>query len=166
MRRSTIALIAGLTTAAGAGAPGVGLAHVTVSPDSAVAGGYQVLRFGVGHGCDGQATTELRIELPPGVQAARPQAKPGWRERVEGPPEHPTAVVWAGGRLPADRFDEFLILLKAPDAAGRVVLPAIQRCGAQESRWSDPPGPDGQRSPRPAPVLRLTPPEPQPEHHH
>lgn len=136
-------------------APCPALAHVTVTPDTAVAGGYQVLRVGVGHGCAGQATTELRIELPAGVQAARPQPKPGWREHVEGPADAPTAVVWTG-RLPADRFDEFLILLHAPMAPGRILLPAIQRCGATEERWAEPPGADGQRPQRPAPVVTLT----------
>lgn len=136
-------------------APFSALAHVTVTPDTAAAGGYQVLRFGVGHGCDGQATTELRIELPTGVQAARPQPKPGWRERVEGPADAPTAVVWTG-RLRADRFDEFLILLHAPKTPGRLLLPAIQRCGATEQRWAEPPNADGQRAQRPAPVLTLT----------
>ena len=50
-----LALAAGLVAAADAAQ-----AHVVIQP-KAVPSGYQVLRFVVGHGCDGQATTRVSM---------------------------------------------------------------------------------------------------------
>ena len=44
---------------------GPALAHISVEPAQAPAGASQVIRFRVGHGCDGKPTTGLRVELPP-----------------------------------------------------------------------------------------------------
>lgn len=159
-----------LLGAAGAmlAAAGPALAHVAVDPKAATAGAYQVLRFGVGHGCDGQATTALRIELPPGVAGAHPQPKPGWTLAVErGPDGDARAVVWRG-RLEADQYDEFLIHARLPATPGPLALPAVQTCGAVEARWTDIPAPGGPRPARPAPLVTLTPSDadPAPAHHH
>lgn len=119
----TLALAAGLAVASAAHA------HVTIQPATAPVGAYQVLRFGVGHGCgDISATTALRVEIPAGVTVARPQPKPGWTLEIERAGAAVTAVVWRGV-LPADQFDEFVVLTKLPDAAGPLAFPAIQKIG-------------------------------------
>lgn len=149
----TLLAAAAVLTAGGA------QAHVSVQPTTSTAGSYQVLRFGVGHGCDGAATTALRIEIPPGVSLANPQPKPGWRLKVEhagGPSAPVTAIVWTGG-LPADRFDEFLILAKLPSAGGPLAFPAIQSCGGKQNRWEEIPAPGAARPQHPAPLVTLTP---------
>lgn len=153
----SLKLAAALVAAAGPAA-----AHVAIQPQTAVAGTYQVLRFAVGHGCGDQPTTALRIELPTGVQTARPQPKPGWRVAVARDGERPVAVSWQGGPLPADQFDEFLILVRLPAEASSLAFPAIQSCGARETRWVEPTPPGGPRPRQPAPILRLTPPAPTP----
>lgn len=148
-----------LTATVGVLFAGAASAHVSLQPTSAVAGGYQVLRFGVGHGCDGHATTALRIEIPAGVSVARPQPKPGWRLSVETAPgraETISAIVWKG-RLAADRFDEFLILTKLPAVEGRLAFPAVQSCGATKTRWVEIANPNGVRPEHPAPSLTLSP---------
>jgi len=151
------------------------LAHVGVTPKAADAGSYQVLRFGVGHGCEDQATTALRIEIPPGVLSARPQPKPGWTLQIERSSAEGSAVAsvtWRGA-LPADQFDEFLIQVHLPDRPGPLAFPAVQSCGAAEVRWTEPASPSGERPKRPAPTVLLVPasgeamvPTPPAMHHH
>lgn len=131
-------------------------AHVTVQPQQAQAGAYQVLRFGLGHGCDAKPTTSLTVVIPEGVVTARPQPKPGWRLLAERAGERVSAVRWTG-HLPADQFDEFLILVKLPAGAGPLAFPAIQTCGATEVRWDQPLSPGRPRPKHPAPVLNLSP---------
>jgi len=156
----TLALAAALATAAPA------LAHVTVQPAQAMTGAYQVLRFGVGHGCgDKFATTALRIEVPAGVTVARPQPKPGWKLEIVRSGEAVTAVVWKGG-LPPDQFDEFVLLTKLPAAAGPLAFPAIQSCGREENRWTETAAPGAPRPKFPAPSVTLVPAAPEGGHDH
>jgi uncharacterized protein YcnI len=145
-------------TAALVAVAGPAAGHVAIQPQTAVAGTYQVLRFAVGHGCGDQPTTALRIELPGGVQTARPQPKPGWRVSVAHDGKRPISVSWEGGPLPADQFDEFLILARLPAEMSNLTFPAIQSCGALETRWVEPTPSGGPRPRQPAPILRLTPP--------
>jgi uncharacterized protein YcnI len=128
-------------------------AHVSVQPAEATAGGFQVLRFGVGHGCAGKPTTALTLQIPPSVTSAHPQPKPGWTLTIEHPkdaPDRVSAVTWRGD-LPADEFDEFLIHVRLPAEAGRLAFPAIQACGAETVRWT------GETGGAPAPVVVLDP---------
>jgi len=142
------------------------LAHVTVQPAQAATGAYQVLRFGVGHGCgDTAGTTALRVEIPAGVTVARPQPKPGWTLEIVRSGEAVTAVVWRG-RLPPDQFDEFVVLTKLPAAAGPLAFPAIQSCGGAQNRWTETPSPDAPRPKYPAPTLTLVPAAPEGGHDH
>ena len=151
----TVGLAAVLTLAAAPAAS----AHVSVTPKAADADSYQVLRFGVGHGCEDQATTALRIEIPPGVVSARPQPKPGWTLQIErgGAEGKAVASVTWRGALPADQYDEFLIQVRLPDEPGPLAFPAVQSCGAAEVRWTEPSPPSGERPKRPAPTVLLTP---------
>lgn len=137
------------TAALLAALPGAALAHVTVTPTDAPPGAYQVLRFGVGHGCrDTQATTALRIVLPEGLGAARPQPKPGWTLKMDK-----GAVTWEGN-LPPDQYEEFLILVRLPATPGPLAFPATQTCGGGVVRWDQP----GGANPAPRIILAPTPP--------
>lgn len=141
-------------------------AHVTVQPATAAAGAYQVLRFGVGHGCgDKAATTALRVEIPPGVTVARPQPKPGWKLEIVRAGEAVSAVVWRGS-LPPDQFDEFVVLAKLPAASGPLAFPATQACGVDENRWTESPSPGAPRPKFPAPTVILVPAAPEGGHDH
>lgn len=59
------------------------LAHVTVQPSDAAADSYAHLTFTVPHGCNGSATTVLRIRLPEGILSVKPQMKPGWKVDIK-----------------------------------------------------------------------------------
>ena len=59
------------------------VAHVTVQPETAVAGSYFEARFTVPHGCSGAATVALRIKIPEGVTSVKPQMKPGWHVDIK-----------------------------------------------------------------------------------
>ncbi|MBI1197895.1 MAG: DUF1775 domain-containing protein [Phenylobacterium sp.] len=150
-------LLRSLVVAGALSAAGTATAHVSVTPTQAAAGSYQVLRFGLGHGCEGQATTALKIEIPTGVLAARPQPKPGWTLSVERPPGEPdraVSITWTG-ELPANQFDEFLILVHLPSDAGPLAFPAIQACGELQNRWVEAPQPGGPRPAHAAPTVKL-----------
>lgn len=136
--------------------PGLALAHVSLAPAAAPAAAYQVLRFGVGHGCaGGKPTTGLRVEIPAGVEVARPQPKPGWTLVIEKSASAPAprAVEWRGELAP-EHFDEFVMLVKLPAAEGPLAFPAVQSCGERQIRWDEAPG---GRGGHPAPSLTVEP---------
>lgn len=154
-----------LAIAAGLVAAGAASAHVSLQPAAVQAGTYQVLRFGLGHGCGDKPTTALRIEVPAGVTVARPQPKAGWKLQIEGSGRTVAAIAWRG-ELSPDQFDEFLVLAKLPDAAGPLAFPTIQSCGDEETRWTESAVPGAPRPQHPAPALTLTPAAPAAGHDH
>ncbi|HEY4250795.1 MAG TPA: YcnI family protein [Roseomonas sp.] len=151
-------------------------AHVTLDPPQAVAGGYLRAAFRVPHGCDGAATESLTVSLPEGVATARPMPKPGWRLTITRAPLDPpvdnghgrlihervVSITWAGGPLPDEEYDEFVVMFRVPGPGGEVLhLPAVQQCsGGATASWTEIPEP-GRRITdyhHPAPSLRVTPP--------
>lgn len=150
-------------------APLPALAHVVAAPDTARAGSYAAVAFRVGHACGADDTTlSVRIEIPAGVVSARPQPKAGWtytleREAGSDPKAAPSAVTFTG-RLPDEAFDDFSLLMKLPATAQALVFPVIQTCETGESQWTEVPDPasPGEKLSRPAPILRLIPPNTSP----
>jgi hypothetical protein len=160
---------------AAASAPTTAFAHVTLDPPQAVAGAYVRAALRVPHGCAGAATERLTLRLPEGVLSARPMPKPGWhltisRHALETPvsnghggqlTEAVGAISWEGGPLPDEQYDEFVLLLRAPERPGETLyLPVTQFCtGGGASAWTEIPEP-GRRATdvrMPAPSLRLLP---------
>jgi periplasmic copper chaperone A len=126
-----IALIALL-----AAMPGAALAHVTASPNIVEAGSRPQISFRVGHGCEGAATTALKIDIPPGVEEARPRPVAGWKlEIAKDKDGHATSVTWRG-QLPDDQFEAFEIAFRAPDKGSKLTFAALQTCGAKHAEWS------------------------------
>jgi periplasmic copper chaperone A len=148
-------------------------AHVVASPDAAPADSYFRTALRIGHGCNGSPTVAVRVKLPDGVLAVRPQAKPGWdiaiamRKLARPVPnghggvitEVVDEVAWRGGKLPDSYFDEFGLSMKLPAGAGRTLwFPTVQECEQGVHRWIEIPV-DGQRwgdVKEPAPFVRLT----------
>lgn len=154
LRSSTLKAV---VLAAALGSAGTAQAHVSLQPHTGAGGRYVALRFQAGHGCGDKATTALRIEIPPGVGAARPQPKPGWKLEVAKAGDAVTAITWRG-RLPADQFDEFLMLVRLPDHDGLLYFPAQQTCGRETVRWDEPQvGARGPAPKRPAPRIYVIP---------
>lgn len=147
-------------------------AHIVLAEPTARPGSYYAGFFRVSHGCDGSPTTALRIEIPAGIVMAKPQPKPGWTLKVEKAPlpkpapgeggamltERVTAITWSG-RLGAEEFDQFGVMVKLPTEAGPLYFPAVQTCERGEQRWTDVPaaGQAWHAIPHPAPILTLQP---------
>jgi uncharacterized protein YcnI len=148
-------------------------AHVAIEPPQAQAGSVQKIGVRVMHGCDGSPTVALRVQIPPGASGVRPQPKPGWTLSIvrtkeadavhaghaAAASERVSEVVWSGGALPDDQFDEFSLMMKLPASPGTVLaVPVVQECSTGGHRWVEPPAPDGAPRPKqPAPTLRLSP---------
>lgn len=148
-------------------------AHVTLDTREAPAGTTLRATFRVPHGCDGAAMIRMRVRIPDGVTSVRPMPKAGWDlSTVKGPLPAPVSdghggtvaqgvreVVWSGGRLLDEHYDEFVMRLALPDRPGETLaFPVVQECeGGKVARWIETPA--GGRSAadlrEPAPLLRL-----------
>ena len=128
-------------------------AHVTLEGRQAAVGTWYKAVFAVPHGCAGSATNKLRVQIPDGVIDVKPMPKPGWNvEVVKGKYAAPydfhgskisegvKEVVWSGGKLADDNYDEFVIstyltaTLK-PDTV--LYFPTVQECEQGINRWID-----------------------------
>jgi uncharacterized protein YcnI len=167
MKRIALTLAAG-ALAAVASAP---QAHVVLERRSAVAGTYYKAVFMVGHGCEGAATTAIRVQIPDGVSYVKPMDKPGWtletRTAALAKPvshhgrtltESVVEIVWRGGRLADDRYDEFVALLRLPKEPGKIYFKVLQACEVGEHAWVEVPaaGAAARKLERPAAELELT----------
>ena len=84
-------------------------------------GSYYKAVFAVPHGCAGSPTVKIRVQIPEGVIGVKPMPKPAGtsrRSRANTPPnmsftaansEGVKEVVWSGGKLADDNYDEFVI---------------------------------------------------------
>jgi uncharacterized protein YcnI len=147
-------------------------AHVTANPAEGPADSYFRTAFRIGHGCAGRATTAVRVKIPDGVIAVRPQAKAGWAieitmRKLAKPVEisHGRTVsetvdeiAWRGGPLPDAHFDEFGLSLRTPAKPGATLyFPIVQECEQGVHRWIEIPA-VGQKwgdLKEPAPFIRL-----------
>jgi uncharacterized protein YcnI len=144
-------------------------AHVVLATPDARQNAYYVGEFRVSHGCGESPTVAFRVEIPDGINSARPQPKPGWQVEIERTPlpapvraeygeitERVSAVTWRG-LLPTDQFDQFALLLKLPDRAGPIYFRALQTCEQGGRAWVEIPasGQDAHDLENPAPVLNV-----------
>ena len=165
-------ILAGLSALALAAPALPAAAHIVLAEPTARPGAYYAGFFRVSHGCGASPTTSLRIEIPSSILTAKPQPKPGWTITVEKAPlpkpvaaeggtmqtERVAAITWTG-RLGAEEFDQFGLMVKLPAATGALYFPAVQTCATGEARWTDIPaaGQAWHDLPRPAPVLDIQP---------
>jgi uncharacterized protein YcnI len=171
MRRYRPAALAALAAALAVVPPAA--AHVTVSPGEATADGYALLEFTVPHGCEESPTTSISVKVPDGINAATPEAVPGWtvakRMQKLDPPvddghggtsaERVDTVTWTGGPLAADQLNQFALSVRMPDASGETLAwPVVQTCEEGETGWieiaADGEDPDALEHPAPLVALR------------
>jgi uncharacterized protein YcnI len=155
-------------------ATGGASAHVTLERREAPADSFYKATLRAPHGCKGSPTQRLRVRLPDGVTAVKPQPKQGWkleitRTKLAKPlddghggkiTETVSEVSWSGGRLLDEHFDEFAIMMRLPDAPGTTLyFPVVQECEQGVHRWIEipEPGKSARDYKEPAPALRLTP---------
>lgn len=132
------------------------LAHVVLTEPSAVAGSYYKAALRVGHGCDGSATTGLRVSLPAGFEGPKPQPKPGWnittrKAKLDQPytshgktvSEEVVEIQWSAvsreSALPDGQFDEFAFTTRLPEQPGAAWIKVLQTCDKGQLDWSEVP---------------------------
>lgn len=162
-------------------AAGDAFAHVTLATQKAPASSTYRAVLRVPHGCNGTATTAIRVKIPEGVIAVKPMPKPGWElstkvgeyEKAYEYYGHTVTrgvqvISWTGGHLPAAWYNEFIFIARLPDApAGTMVyFPVVQECVKGVNRWIAIPaeGKSASHYDEPAPSVMLT--EPRPHSHH
>ena len=111
-------------------------AQVALSQSSFEAGVNFAAFFKVERGCGAAPTTALRVQIPEGVSVLEFPEKPGWTMNTERTGARVTAVTWQG-RLESMRPDQFGLLVKLPAKPGPLYFATVQRCEAQEIRWTD-----------------------------
>ena len=153
-------------------------AHVTLETKQVAVGSYYKAVFTVPHGCAGSPTIKLRVQIPEGVIGVKPMPKPGWTvETVQGKyaaeyelhgskfSEGVKEVVWSGGKLADDNYDEFIVATFLTGGLKPNIMlyfPVVQECEQGVSRWIDIPkegsaGGHGHDSKSPAPGVKLMP---------
>lgn len=150
-------------------------AHITLETQQAPIGAAYKAVFRVGHGCEGSPTVKIRVQIPEGVIAVKPMPKPGWQlETVKGryaatydyygtpANEGVKEVVWSGGNLPDEFYDEFVLrgyltADLAPDT--KLYFPVVQDCEKGSDRWIEIPeaGKTADDYETPAPGILLLP---------
>ena len=159
-----------LAAALAVGAAGAAQAHVTFESTEAAVGSSWKAVLRVPHGCEGEATLKVRVQIPEGLIAVKPMPKPGWtldvvaaKAATGGGHGHddataPQEVSWTGV-LEDSSYDEFVLWVSTAKTAplGPVYVPIVQECGDKVQRWieipSDGNAPASLKSP--APSLRL-----------
>ena len=127
-------------------------AHVTLEFHEAPVGASYKAVLRVGHGCEGAATTLIRVKIPDGVIAVKPMPKPGWKvDTTTGKypktysyshgaklSEGVTEIAWSGGKLPDAHYDEFVFsgfLAGDLESGGMLYFPVVQECEKGVHRW-------------------------------
>ncbi|MQM24693.1 YcnI family copper-binding membrane protein [Glycomyces albidus] len=152
-------------------AAGPSAAHVSISAPAAVAGSYTVLTVSVPHGCDGEATTAVAIQIPEPVNAVTPTVNPNWEvEKVMADLPEPVTdshgneitervdqvVYTAITPLPDGLRDTFELSLRLPEETADQTLyfPTVQTCTIGDHPWIEIPAdgqnPDELESPAPS----------------
>lgn len=146
---------------------GTANAHATLEKAEAAPGSYKAV-VRIGHGCNGQPTNTIRVEVPEGYIGVRPQPKAGWSLDIErGDYAHAyklhgkdvsagvKAVTWSGGSLDDAHYDEFVLAgTLAGDAGGQsLYFKTVQTCPDGRVAWDEIPaaGQDPHSLDNPAP---------------
>jgi uncharacterized protein YcnI len=151
-------------------------AHATLETQAAPVGAPYKAVMRVPHGCDGTATTALKIRIPDGVIAVKPMPKPGWTiDTVIGKypktysyfhgaklSEGVRELSWTGAKLPDAYYDEFVFtgFLAGDLEPGKTLyFLTVQECEKGVHRWIEIPdeGKSAADYPEPAPALKLLP---------
>jgi len=148
-------------------------AHVSVSSTNMTAGGYGVLSINVPHGCNGNATTKIEMQLPEGTTSFTPGRTAFWTgtvttkkldtplkgEEGEEISDVPDTVTFTASKpLPDGMYESIPSSIKLPDTEGVVYFPVVQSCEKNTStEWTQIPEADAKAEPEhPAGELILT----------
>ncbi|WP_353643362.1 DUF1775 domain-containing protein [Mesorhizobium sp. WSM2239] len=146
-------------------------AHASLEKREASPGSYKAV-VRIPHGCDGQATHTVRLQIPEGYIGVKPMPKPGWIiATVKGDYARKyslhgdeimsgvTEVTWSGGDLPDDFYDEFTVsgTLAGVEQGQTLFFKTTQLCAAGKIAWTEEPaeGQDPHSLEYPAPMLKI-----------
>ncbi len=152
------------------------MGHIVLEQPRATSGSSYKAVLRVGHGCAGSPTQQIVVEIPPGVQGAKPMPKPGWvlgvtRAALAQPYQNHgrtltddvVRISWTArseaDQLPDAHFDEFVLQAQLPEQTGALYWPVRQECAQGRHDWVQVPAPGQQRRDlkEPAPLLELVP---------
>jgi uncharacterized protein YcnI len=118
--------------------PAAAFAHVMINPPSAQPGQIVETQVIVGHGCSGQSTTAVHIAVPPSVGMVHVMETPGWTAKADKTGDKTTGVTWtANDGKGTAAAQTFMMHVEMPKAAGKILFPAVQTCGAVTVGWDD-----------------------------
>ncbi len=129
-------------------------AHVVLQDGAAAANSSYRATFRVGHGCDEQATTALRVTIPAGFNGAQPMPKAGWTLSTKVGPlpvpyeshgkkytEGVLEITWTANgpeyALPAAYYDEFVLRGTTPSKPGPLWFKVLQSCAQGANDWAE-----------------------------
>jgi len=147
-------------------------AHTVLEYPVATAGQSYKATFQVGHGCGVSPTRQIVVDIPAGVQGAKPMPKAGWRLEItrnklvqpyishgRNVTEDVTRISWtaktAEDMLPNGQYDEFVLVGTLPDQAGMMYWPVQQWCEQGRMDWTDIPQPGQKLSDLKSPAAAL-----------
>jgi uncharacterized protein YcnI len=147
-------------------------AHTVLEYQVASAGQSYKATFKVGHGCGASPTRQIVVDIPAGVQGAKPMPKPGWRLEVTRAKlaqpytshgrtisEDVTRISWtaktADDMLPNGHYDEFVLVGTLPAQAGMMYWPVQQLCEQGRMDWTEIPQPGQKLSDLKSPAAAL-----------
>jgi periplasmic copper chaperone A len=153
-------------------------AHVSFEQRSAPAGSTYKATLRIGHGCDGSATTLVRVFVPESMRGAKPMPKPGWTLTAPRVPlaqpyelhgkriaDDVREITWRGGPLQGDWVDEFSFVATLPSTPGPLAVRVLQECESGRIEWFDT-APPGEKAPRwPAAIVDVLPADSARPHH-
>ncbi len=149
------------------------LSHATLETTEAVSGSAYKAVIRIGHGCEGSPTLTVRVKVPEGLIGVKPMPKPGWSltttkgsyatpHTLYGKPvsEGVTEIIWSGGKLLDEHYDEFVfrgVVSKAVGSGKTLYVPVTQECEKGQHAWVEIPasGQDSQSLKAPAPSIRI-----------
>jgi len=149
--------------------PASAQAHVTVQPDTGVAGAYTRLDVRVPNERDDAATTKVEVQFPDGFAAASYEPVPGWdvkvaKKQLDQPiqtddgeiTEGIDTITWTAksddDAIPPGAFEDFGLSVQIPGKAGdKLTFKALQTyTGGEVVRWIG-----AEDSDNPAPVVSV-----------
>ncbi len=148
-------------------------AHATFETPTATVNSYYKAVLQVPHGCKGEPTLKVRVEIPEGIIAVKPMPKAGWKLETKKADYankyevHGSAVtsgvkeiIWTG-TLEDEHFDQFVFQARITDKLpvdANVYFPTTQECANGKVAWIDIPaaGQDPHSVKSPAPGLMIT----------
>ncbi|KAF9349734.1 hypothetical protein BGX26_012009 [Mortierella sp. AD094] len=144
-------------------------AHVTANPSAGISGSYFQSNFRVPHGCDGNSTDMVIIEIPKGVSSVKPHAVYPWNTTInmvalDTPITTPTGVInttvgsitWSNGLILDSMYEDFGLQFKLPVMEGPLYWRVYQHCVNNGwNNWTSIPDSAGKTAGEPAAVINV-----------